>query len=188
MKLRQRHADFKIVRVHHQHLISVTAPLWGNVSTPTIRSSVMAYGNELYSNFPFVSRIASAHHLPHLDEQTCIKHESRSPWCNKDDISALRKLIVSLEGLSSDVLKIVSESGQMIRDDLRTWHLHGLVVLFTVWRPLVMMDTLVVIFSVVDSADGGANGSCLVTAAAAACFGLVADSSYTIWHLRQRWN
>uniref|UniRef100_A0A671T0R8 Voltage-dependent T-type calcium channel subunit alpha-1H-like n=1 Tax=Sinocyclocheilus anshuiensis TaxID=1608454 RepID=A0A671T0R8_9TELE len=35
-----------------------------------------------------------------------------------------------------------------------------------------MMDTLVVIFSVPDSADGGANGSCSVTAAAAACFGL----------------
>lgn len=89
----------------------------------------MAYGNEHYSNFPFVFRIASAHHLPHLDEQTCIKHESRSPWCNKADISTLRKLIVSLEGLCSDVLKIVYKLGQMIIDDLRTWHLQGLVVL-----------------------------------------------------------
>lgn len=78
-----------------------------NVTTPTIRSSVMAYGNECYPNVSFVCCIASAHHLPHLDEQTCIKHESRSPWCNKAVISTLRKLIVSLEGLSSDVLKIV---------------------------------------------------------------------------------
>lgn len=89
-----------------------------NVTTPTIRSSVMAYGNECYPNVSFVCCIASAHHLPHLDEQTCIKHESRNPWCNKAVISTLRKLIVSLEGLSSDVLKIVYESGQMIRDDL----------------------------------------------------------------------
>lgn len=139
----------------------------------------MAYGNERYSNFSFVCSIASAHHLPHLDEQTCIKHESDE---TRLSFSALRKLIVPLEGLSSDVLKIEGEQSRVIRDSLlserASWVL--LVVIRGARRCVIAAghdDTLVVIFSVADSASGGADRSCLVTAA---CSGLVAGRSYAI--------
>lgn len=54
----------------------------------------------------------------------------RSPWWNDDVISTLRKLIVSLEGLSADVLKIVFEWSYMIRNCLENIRIHrGLWVL-----------------------------------------------------------